>query len=189
MNYILTDIDETVLQFAQPFEDWMHEIGYEANGKLRDNYCMEKTYGISKNIVMEKLFEFCDTEMYRNLPAEECAKIIIPRLHEQGFKFIGISACDEKAHEHRLYNFKEEFGFELYELYCVGMLSEKKEILKKFEPSIWVEDHWKNACDGSELGHTSFLLTREYNRNENSNNINRVSSWFDIYDYIHERIL
>lgn len=180
-NLILTDIDETVLQFAEPFHDWMEARGYPGDGRLRDNYCMQRTFGIPKDEIEGHLHEFAHgTDWLSRLPPEDCAREVLPDLHRQGYRFVGITAIDPAFHERRLANLERAFGFAFLGLHCVGLGGDKREALSAYPKAIWVEDHWQHALTGTELGHRSFLLTRSYNRAHDDPRVTRVADWHAI---------
>lgn len=186
-NLILTDIDETVLQFANPFHQWMNSRGYRSNGSLRDNYCMQKTFDISREEVDKQLTAFAnETDWLSNLPPEDCAATVLPSLHKKGFQFVGITAIDHAFHDQRLDNLERVFGFRFLALHCIGFGASKREALGSYPKGIWVEDHPQHASDGADIGHRSFLLNRAYNLTAEVSNVTRVDDWHAINDLITE---
>lgn len=182
---ILTDIDETVLMFADPFHDWMAARGVVGDGRLRDNYCLTKTFGIPRDEVHGVLAEFALGDGWvSRLPPEVCAKEVLPDLYKRGFRFVGITAVDEPVHDRRMENLEREFGFAFEALHCVGLGGSKRDVLSRYPSSVWVEDHWGHALDGAIIGHKSFILTRAYNQHENDPRVTRVADWHAIRDQI-----
>lgn len=177
---ILTDIDETVLQFAEPFHGWMEARGFPGDGRLRDNYCMRRTFGIPEHEIEEHLRAFADTDWLTRLPPEDCAREVLPDLHRRGYRFVGVTAIDPAFHDRRMENLERAFGFAFEALRCVGVGGGKREALAAYPEAVWVEDHWQHALTGADLGHRSFLLTRSYNRAHSDPRVTRVPDWHAI---------
>lgn len=184
MTLILTDVDETVLGFADPFQDWCEAKGYATSGRLRDMYDISRLLDVDADTANEIIREFGASGALDAQPPEECALEILPKLYKKGFRFIALTACgnDPIFRLKRRRCLEETFGFAWDDIHTIDLGDSKGPILSMYPPSVWVEDHFTHAVRGAEIGHNAFLLTREYNRGRKHPKVNRVNSWFDIYD-------
>lgn len=175
----LTDIDETVLQFNEPFKKWVRERGYETN----DAFKLEESLNISREKTEELITDFHESsEEFLNLPVMPCAKDVLPDLYNDGVRFIAITAAvnSENVRKRRLKNLKNAFGFEWDDCICVGLGNSKKEQLARFDSTVWVDDSFVHAVSGYEVGHKSFLMCQPYNRNFSHPFVKRVKTWHEI---------
>lgn len=187
METILTDIDDTILKFADGFQDWVGTKGIKTYGRLSEMTSIQDFLRCSRDTVDDLVYEYSVSDHFRVLKPEPCALAVLPTLHKMGFEFVAISSCvnGPVVTEHRIHNIEEVFGFSFKAIHLTGLLKPKIEVLKSYEPSYWVEDNAKNAVDGSNLGHKTFLLNRAYNQNsEVGNSVVRVNDWNAIFDFV-----
>jgi len=184
---ILTDVDETVLRFAEPFEQWMKTQGFIAQYPVRDVHHIDKAFNISNDAILSHINNFCTKDRMATLPAEPDAEEELPVLYNMGYRFIAISACldDPEIVEARTNNLTKAFGFQWDEIHCVGLNGSKTDLLHQYTKvsNIWVEDNITHAETGYELGYDSFLLTRQYNMMTPFSGY-RVNSWHEIKNKI-----
>lgn len=181
MNLILTDVDDTCLEFARPFQDYVEANGIPTYGQLRDMYSLEAFLRLTREAAVEHLSGFASANGER-YPAEECARTVLPELHAQGYGFVAITACglDPVFRLKRVRNLANEFGFRFDDVHVVDLGASKAEILREYRPSIWVEDHFGHAVAGAELGHRAFLMDRAYNRGQSHPLVTRVRDWHEL---------
>ncbi len=182
---ILTDIDDTCLNFGDRFQAHAEARGYATRGRLRDVWRIEDCLDIPVEAVIPHLVAFTSDPAVRHEP-EPCAAAVLPQLRAFGYRFIGISACgtDPAYRARRIANLTAAFGFAFDDVVCVPFGGSKAEALGRFAPAIWVEDHLGHARAGAQSGHRTFLLDRPYNRTgeegEAESGIERVATWWDI---------
>lgn len=179
---ILTDVDETILRFADPFQDWIEARGFKTNGRLRDIYNIEHWIGIDHDTALELMDEFGRTEAMKNQPPEECALKVLPRLHSAGYRFAAITACGTSLafQKQRHRTLEATFGVPFADVHVVATRGSKREHLESYPEAIWVEDSFNHAVVGAETGHRTFLLTRPYNVGLAHAGVTRVANWYDI---------
>lgn len=180
---VICDLDETLLNFTDPFEKWLVGRGWELREKMRDVYDLTRILDVKLDRVLEILEEFQTTEeAFRMLEPEPCAAVVLPQLHAQGYRFIAISAAfsTPDVRDYRAENLKNAFGFEFEDVILTGLRGDKEPILALHQPAIWVEDNFKHAVTGAELGHKTFMITRGYNVGKEHPLVTRVDSWHDI---------
>lgn len=184
---ILTDIDETVLQFADPFQDWAETVGYKTNGRLMENYRIEHHFGVDSDHADRMMTEFGKTDIMLAQPAWPDALTVLPRLYKAGWRFVGITACgtDTRFANQRIKTIEDTFGFAFDDMHFVEHHCTKHDVLKSYPASIWVEDNYAHAVNGAELNHFSFLIDRPYNIHEPEvDGVVRVRNWFEIEETI-----
>ncbi len=180
---ILVDIDETVLNFTDPFEKWLTGRGWELREKMRDVYDLTRLLDVKLERALEVVEEFhTQEESFRMLEPEPCAAVVLPQLHRLGYRFVAISAAvaTQEVKDFRAENLKNAFGFEFEDVILTGLNGAKEPILALFQPAIWVEDNYKHAVTGAQLGHKTFMITRGYNVGKDHPQVTRVEGWHDI---------
>lgn len=182
-NLILTDVDDTCLKFADPFQDWLKNTkGMAGHSRLLHSYDVGKWLGIPEPQAADLIVEYLGSGHILDQPPEPCALEVIPRLHEQGYEFVAITACGTNPDfaQKRRKRLEEVFGFRWQNVHCVELGGNKDAYLRFYSPTIWVEDNWKHALNGQEIGHRSFILTRGYNEHLDHPEITRVIDWHEI---------
>lgn len=207
---ILTDIDDTCLNFGDRFQAYVEAQGLRTTGRLRDIWRIEDLLGITTAAVLPHLAAFTGDPDVRHEP-EPCAAEVFPILRGLGYRFVGISACgtDPGYHARRVANLTQAFGFAFDALICVPFAGSKREILARYQDAVWVEDNLAHAETGAALGHRTFLIDRPYNgwtvrstrpdiATERPGDagegtqpvpITRVATWWDILGALHPQSL
>lgn len=186
MDTIITDIDDTILNFADGFQEWVEAKGHKTHGQLRDLCSIQELLDCGRESVDDLVIEFSLSESFRYLKPEVCALRALPLLNSMGYDFVAISSCVDGpvVAEHRVHNIEEVFGFEFKAIHLTGLMKPKVDFLKSYDPSFWVEDNGGHAIIGAEMGHKTFLLNRSYNEGTDHPDITRVNSWNEIFDLV-----
>lgn len=183
---LLTDIDDTILDFARPFQMWAKSKGYAFDGCMR-----EMTGGIpalldisrfeADRLVTEFILE---SDEFAMLPPEPCAEKVLPELHRAGFEFVAITATinNTDVWRRRRQNLVSAFGFPFKEVRLTGLGECKGSALRGYDPTVWVEDNFGHAVTGAEIGHDSYVLTRGYNVDLEHPKVTRLTGWYEIAD-------
>lgn len=185
MATILTDLDGSIFEFTEHFEQWALREGYPIKtGILGNTYDFRDMFDYEID-VEEFLSGFfaCDETFSSFNALRGCAEPI-QRLHAQGWDFVGVTACDDREGLAglRARNFKTLFGFDPIAIHVTGYSGTKENVLKAYEPTIWVEDNLHNALLGADHGHRVFLIDHPYN--QGSGPFTRVHDWHDIENII-----
>lgn len=177
---IYSDIDESLLQWAPLFQSWIEAKGYQTTGILRETHSVDNLIGVDSEKADRLVHEFNMSGSLRFQIPEPDALEVLPALYRDGWQFAAITACGTapELRSQRKDTLEAIFGFP-WEVYTVDLHASKLEVLKLFEPAIWVEDNKKHAEDGASIGHRSFLIDRHYNQDSNST-VERVSDWHEI---------
>lgn len=190
---VLTDVDEVLFDWATPFENWVRETFpqyRDVSGHIQDHWHVEAWLGCelveSRNMVRQFNSNPDFWRSFKPLPGVVGA---VNQLHEDGYKFVAITACatDRDTWEGRWHNLNEVFGFGVFDaLHCVGLAESKRSHLARYQPTYWVEDKTRHAVDGAEVGHKSFLINYRHNERDGQNipGVTRVDDWGDIYEHI-----
>jgi FMN phosphatase YigB (HAD superfamily) len=188
-SVILCDIDEIILEWHNSFRKWI---------SLRNdfyNLCpigihrtLESWLNIDKETVIALIEEFNGSSDFMDLKPYSHALEYIPKIHNQGFKFIAITSCGSNKwiHNVRWHNLQRYFPKMFIGLHCVELGSKKTDFLKIYKPAIWVEDNFSHAIDGANYGHQSFLFDYPHNAGLYNSLVSRVNNWQDIYNLIQE---
>lgn len=184
MNKIIyTDIDLTLLDFNRPLEQFMIANGHDVTeGQLEGECHLWKVIGCTPQTADAIIHEFFESEHFAQLPPFNDAVEPIQRLYNEGWRFVGISACPHSVDPQiRHSNLESAFGVPFEKVYHSGFGGCKRDILERFEPTVWVEDHVRNAHIGYKLGYKTFLIDQKHNRNAEVY-VTRVSGWKEISD-------
>lgn len=185
---ILTDIDETVLRCGDVLQHFIQDrYGLTIEGRLRDLYHIDREYGVGQEEHFRIIGDFHQSMLMRWLPPEKCAAEVLPRLYKAGWRFVAISAATDSPNiwVNRRLNLEDVFGFPWENVICTGERGKYSD-LARYEPSVWVEDHFDNAKIGAEVGHRTFLLNRAYNTGEFHPRVQRVKDWHAIEGFLNE---
>jgi hypothetical protein len=187
---ILTDVDEVLFDWATPFEAWVRETHshYTPETSLTDHWHVEAWLGceLQESRTMIRDFNGNNTiwPFFKPLPG---VVENIQKLHEEGFQFVAITACDtdEATHNGRWKNLNDVFGHGVFDtLHCVGLGDSKAKHLARYRPTYWVEDKMKHASAGCDVGHKSFLINYKHNEQHQDDRVVRVDGWDEIYQHI-----
>lgn len=186
---ILTDADGVLFDWQYSFESWMKRHGYEMNIDHKDDYLMNKKYGIDKTESKRLIRMFNESAWIRKLPPFRDAIHYVKKLHqEHGYVFHAITSLsnDVYAQHLRTRNLIEMFGPSVFEKYVyLDTGADKDDVLEDYQDSgcWWVEDKPDNALVGRDLGLESLLMDHKHNQGVYSG-ITRVRNWKEIYELI-----
>lgn len=180
---IYTDIDLTLLDFNSPLEEFMRENGHDVpHGHLEGQCHLWKVMGYTPQAADAIIHDFFDSDYFGKLPPLRGSVEPVQRLYSEGWRFVAISACPATIPSKiRQENLQNAFGIPFEEVHLSGFGGCKRNILEMFHPTIWVEDHVKNAHVGQELGFDTFLIDQKHNRDAEIS-VTRVSGWEEIFN-------
>lgn len=188
------DIDDTTVVTVKSMVKYGDKydtevLGREAKkdnlGQIKDRYYMKALYGWTE----EEKFAFFD--MYYKDVLEECYPLPnavekINKLKEEGNDIIFITA--------RLTNVKNcdtenitKTTLEKYEIpydRLIMNVDNKLEYCKEHKVEIFIDDSFETCKSLQENGIKSYLMTTRMNRNIKSGNVERVTSWDEVYEKI-----
>ena len=181
---ILTDCDGVLVDWLFGFKEFMKERGYTEQDDTA--YAIWKRYGFINKETGESLVrEFNNSASMAYLTPNLDAVKYVKKLHEEcGYvlRVITSMSLNKYAYKARLKNLHDLFGESVIdELVCLDTGADKDEALEQYRGTgcVWVEDKYKNAVLGQELGLDSFLIDLPHNRHYDFDQ--RVTGWEDIY--------
>ena len=185
---ILVDCDGVLLDWKYGFYKWMLDHGYKIVEQNR--YEVSETFGIPKEKGKELVQNFNESAAIGYLPALRDAVKYVKKINEEGgyvFHCITSLSTDPYAGKLRKKNLEKLFGKNVFEkLVCLECGADKDDALLPYKDSgcIWVEDKPETAIVGDTLGLKSVLIRHDFNKDFVHNNIEKVSSWKEIYDMV-----
>ena len=181
---ILTDCDGVLVDWLFGFKEFMKERGYTEQDD--NSYAIWKRYGFINKEAGESLVRgFNNSAAMAHLTPNLDAVKYVKKLHEEcGYvlRVITSMSLNKYAYKARLKNLHDLFGENVIdELVCLDTGADKDEALEQYRGTgcVWVEDKYKNAVLGQELGLDSFLIDLPHNRHYDFDQ--RVTGWEDIY--------
>lgn len=190
---ILTDVDGVLLDWTTAFEMWIENDKFPFDTfetSLHDYSTIEDWLGITIEETGELIREFGNTEYFKKLPAYDDAIDVVNKLKQEGYSFVAITACDDDVNsiKNRKENLNLYFPNVFDEIIHTGLrsLHGKRPHLEKWQNCFWVEDTYKHALVGQDVGHKVFLMSgnRNMNLDEIHDEITLVDTWYDIYKNI-----
>lgn len=191
---ILTDIDGCVLDWDYSFNNYVYKThGLIKNENCKDSYNIAERFGISFDFAELLVYEFNISDEIKNLPPFRDSCEYINKLADDGYRFIAITAVGDhpKSKLNREHNLRTYFGDNcfLYEqMVCVPMNHSKHYSLKGWSATnyFWIEDNFRHAESGHELGLQSLLMDNDYNSHYDTDLFPRVYNWKEIYRIVTE---
>ena len=187
---ILTDVDGCTLDWLGSFEPWMDQRGCpRRSGTDHEWNIAKRHHNLTYEKAMACVAEFNHSDEIRNLQPYADSVKYIRELASEGFEFIAVSSLSDHgtAALNRAYNLREVFGEVFTEVHCLQVGESKQQILSdKWGGTgyFWIEDHFKNAEAGHEVGLTPFLIDTDHNRHFSTDLFPRISEftpWSEIY--------
>lgn len=191
---ILTDADGCLLDWSKAFDRYMHRQGYVRVPDTDDQYSLGRRFGISEHESYKLAKRFNESRHIKYIEPYKDAVEYVKKLHNKGFMFIVVSSLSDhtNAKAYRFENLKEVFGdgiFQNNHLHCLATGIDKQDTLERWGDTgyFWIEDHFKNAEAGHEVGLRPILIDSPYNRHYQTDLFPRVDEhnpWRDIYEII-----
>ena len=188
---ILTDADGCLLDWNTAFEEFAKSYGYERVPGTDYSYNLGVRFGTDPRDIRNLVNEFNNSEEIARLKPIRGAKERIDYFVKHGFRFVVITNLSDRpeAEEYRTQNLIKNFGDIFDEIICLRPGSDKSYVLLRWEGSglFWIEDHFKNAEAGYEVGLQSILIGTPYNRHFSTDLFpvtNEADPWLDIKYFI-----
>ena len=187
---ILTDCDGVLLDWINPFTEWMTERGYSVVDESA--YSIDKHFGIPWETKDKLVKRFNESSNMIHLPELRDSVEYVNKLHfEHGFEFHLITSMSKNKFSHamRKENLKEVFGLDAFGKFVFLDSGEDKdqELFKYWNSGCWwVEDKYKNALVGKRYGLNPILVGHDFNENieKYDETIPRLDTWKEIYELI-----
>jgi len=186
---VLTDVDGTIIDWIQGFKSFMHSKGLEEIPGTEHKYYLNKRYPISFEEALVHVTEFNESKYLADLQPMKKSVEFIKKLNEKHrFRFVAITSVGD--HPNTLYyrkqNLEKHFGQVFNEIRCLTLTTSKFYELSRWANSdlFWIEDHFRQAEAGYEVGLKSILMNDPTNEQFETTLFPRVNDWEEIYHMI-----
>lgn len=169
-KFLITDIDDVLFKWLDGFRKHCHEIGLMTFSEypsawLMYGWLLDK-YGnkITQEEIQRLVLDFNTSEKFGNLEPYSEAKECLERAKSLGYEIVAISSCtdDIGAISRRCESLQKNFPGCIDDVICLPLNKRKTDVLKKFPPSIFIDDNLSNVKDGINAGHRTFLMKRPW---------------------------
>lgn len=191
---IITDVDETLLQWLPAFKKYM-ENNYNYN-KLKINEINDWSLTDWLNCSDETLFEYINdfnvSEGFGNLTPLKYSINALTELKKLGYYIVALSSCNNINHpdisdQLRKHNLLNIFGYKIFnDIITLPLRTSKKEILCKYNPCFFIDDNYNYCLEALECNHKSLCLIQPYNKQFMGKNDNIIwaKDWVQIKEII-----
>lgn len=180
----LMDVDGVALMWVEYFGQYAQSQGHKLVMDLPTTWEMTEWFNADHTEIRRLIKDMNGSELFEAIPAFEDAKRVLPLIAEK-YDLVAITCCsnDPLTIARRKKNL-ELLNVKFKDVHCLNFTDSKLDLLKEYPSSFWVEDRFEGAKSGVEAGHTSFLINRTYNQNENHDRIIRVNGWEEILNKV-----
>ena len=167
-KYFLTDIDGVVFNFHTTFEAWVKHMKlptkYPAISNDGRYIHIEEYLGLTFMQTEELIHQFFQSDYAKHFITYQDAYDGISYFKGKGYTFIAITAIgdDSVATGNRQIALDNAFGFDAFaDVIGTSPFGTKLDVLKQFEPTIWVDDTPEHVIAGLEANHYSVRMHRD----------------------------
>jgi len=168
---VLLDCDGVLLNYTvgiRPFSKRLYGLDLDPEGPC--DFDMRQWTGLSREeiITLVNRFNGGEDTGFDALPPMPGAIEGVQRLLDAGYLLHVISSADAgpSSVRSRHKNLNGVFGDVFEEVTLIGLGASKKELLARFDPCDWVDDHLPNAIAGLEAGHRTHVIRQSHNRSQ-----------------------
>jgi FMN phosphatase YigB (HAD superfamily) len=170
---VLLDCDGVLLDYVSGLRPFAEEtLGLRLDPDGPCSFDMGAWTGLPKDEIRALIYAFNGGAGtgFERLPPMPGAIEGVRRLREEGYELHLLSSADAGGASvaSRLRNLETVFGDAFEEVTLIGLGASKREILARFAPCDWVDDHLPNAVAGLEAGHRCHVIRQSHNRSQES---------------------
>lgn len=183
---VIFDTDGVLLDWVSPFAPW-------ASSRLKrpldptkiTEFNLTSWLGVDSTaemVEMVTLFNGSAEHGFDRLPPMPGAVGLVQMLHDRGTRMRVVTSCsdDPLVKDLRVGNLVRTFGNVFQDIVVLGLGADKTEALSRFDPALWIDDHWPNLDAGAAAGHTPVLMNASYNqvrRDGGRDDYPRITDW------------
>lgn len=196
MTHIILDCDDVLLDWIGGFRQYAAtRLQHSVVGEPQ-SWHMGEWLGTSDEVAFELVEEFNASVHFGRLSPVEGATEVVKRWDQllkglNGTRLHVLTSCssDEKTVAMRRKNLELVFGEGVFDsIHCLDLGQSKRKVLQAWAPgAIWIEDNYKNAVMGAEVGHLTYIRRRPHNAEYQELHDPRLS-WFDTWAELEEYI-
>jgi len=189
MALILTDLDDTVLDWTNPFFSFLKTKTNIVSPTHILHQQLGESLGISEIDADELTHIFNTSDEFFNLPPYADAYDVLDYL-SNNHRFVGITSGSsskmdiKETQRRRMDNLEKHYPGIFSDLIVLPLHGDKSEALNKFYPCYWIEDNFHNALKGIHAKHEVFLIDRPNNAHYQDERVKRVKTWSEIQKYL-----
>lgn len=166
---VILDCDGVLLNYTHGIRGFAAlRFGLDLDPEGPSNFDMRAWTGLDREGVRNLVDAFNSGEDtgFDALPPMPGALEGVRRLKDAGYRLHVLSSADAggASVRSRLRNLDRDFGDVFEEVTLIGLGASKRELLARFDPSDWVDDHVPNAIAGLETGHRAHVIRQSHNR-------------------------
>lgn len=194
MNAIILDCDDVLLQFMPGIEDSARMAGLDPCPKGPGSFDLSAWLGLSREDTGRLIRQFIEDEesVFGQLPPIDGALEGVRALKEAGFELYVLSSFSDQLGplRRRTDNLDRLFGAGTFkDIMGLALGSSKLEALKRMNPSIFVDDLLRNACEGVAAGHEVLWMKahhtlHDFHTTPTPQGVIKVETWEDIIDQV-----
>jgi hypothetical protein len=192
-GYFLVDVDDVLLAWLPSFTKYLHERGYKTTHSVPQvwdmcGWLLSGEGGALSGVEVRRLIlDFNHSADFGALDPVAGSVEALDFIKSAGFYVVAVTSCTDQpqATIRRDDNLQRWFPSLIDEVHCLELGANKRKILAKYPPSIWVDDHVVNAACGKDLGHHSILFQRDGNASPTEHaHIMKAESWQGIISHL-----
>lgn len=165
-RWALFDCDDSLVDYIGGFGAFASRVLKRKLIGRPDSWDLSGWLGVSQVETISLINQFNDRDIgFEKLKPVPFAVEGVRLLKAYGFNtaIVTSSSVSPSSVERRARNVSTVFGDLIDRLHIVPLGQSKRDILRSYTNSIWVEDHVENASIGAGLGHRAFLLPAGHN--------------------------
>lgn len=167
-TFLLLDVDGVILRWIDGFKQFLQANGYGI-ASAYPTRCDMTGWITEPDALHDLIVSFNRSPGFASLAPYDDALAALKNLKRlTKCTVVAISSCGDETVvvENRERNIKKHFDGLVDEIVCLPLGSSKAGTLKKYPPSVWVDDIVKNVIDGVSVGHDAVLCSRPWSMPE-----------------------
>jgi len=188
-RFILTDVDGVLLDWTSAFRDFLLKNRVGLKTDYPQDWDLLSWIDQDAASITELILRFNRSNQFAKLKGFPDAQEILPKLQIK-YQIVAITCCssEPKVAKKRVQNLEQQFGFVFDQVHCLDLGQSKADCLKLYPSSVWIEDRFEGALEGSLHGHQALLINRDYNRQKEHPQIRRIDSWAEVQSVLKNRV-
>jgi len=194
-THLIFDCDDVLLDWIGGFRQYAAtRLQHSVTGEPQ-SWHMGEWLGCSDEVAFELVEEFNASIHFGRLEAVDGAREVIEdvlnlvRERTSDYRLHVVTSCSSEASTVHLRrdNIEKVFGKGTFDtIHCLDLGQPKTKVLRAWpEGSVWIEDNYKNALMGADVGHRTFIRKRPHNAEYQELHDDRLT-WFETWEQLGE---